>query len=259
MVGKRAVGLALSAAVVAGWVIEDAGPANAQATASPKAKSQAKSAQILRRPTGDSFVYPMRAQNLEIEGVTTVTLAIDETGKVSGCTPVSNLGGGLEEETCKVWMRYGRFTPAQNAAGAPVASTMRTTVKWVMPEPAPQPAPAPAYAASAPAPDRQPGSLQTVQCDTGSGFNIWRVDLNSDLIVEQVSGQRLTINNITGTKILANSDPDFVDSYTELDLTYHEDASGAVVITYQSVFRTSGWGAATRTRRFGGACRRRYG
>ena len=110
--------------------------------------------------------------------------------------------------------------------------------------------------------------VQTVRCETGSGFYIWRVDWINSTITEQVSGLVLNFQDIESTSstagyIQAATDPDDVDNTIELDLYFTEtsrpDGTTATTLTRQNVFHSRGWGSAARSNRYQGACRTFYG
>lgn len=83
---------------------------------------------------GDSD-YPAAALRAGHEGSTTVRLAIDSRGAVADCDIARSSGSdALDDETCRVFMRKGRFSPARDTAGRPVVSFAQQTVRWQLPD-----------------------------------------------------------------------------------------------------------------------------
>lgn len=79
--------------------------------------------------------YPAAALRDGHEGATTVRLAIDQGGSVARCEIARTSGSyALDDETCRVFMRKGRFRPARDTAGRPVASIEHQTVRWQLPD-----------------------------------------------------------------------------------------------------------------------------
>ncbi|PCD01615.1 hypothetical protein COC42_15920 [Sphingomonas spermidinifaciens] len=70
--------------------------------------------------------YPAAALRAEAEGRASVLLDVTAEGRVSDCRIVSGTGNAaLDAETCRLAIRNGRFEPARDAAGNPIASQMR--------------------------------------------------------------------------------------------------------------------------------------
>ena len=68
--------------------------------------------------------YPSRALREEREGVTRVSLNVGTNGRVTNCSITRSSGhSDLDEATCNVLRRRGRFEPATNAQGQEVAGT----------------------------------------------------------------------------------------------------------------------------------------
>ncbi|MGJ3649973.1 energy transducer TonB [Sphingomonas sp. GlSt437] len=76
--------------------------------------------------------YPPAAKKASIEGRVGVLLSIGADGRVSGCRVVSSSGNqDLDDTTCRLAQRFGRFRPAQDDAGNPIASELRLPpVRW---------------------------------------------------------------------------------------------------------------------------------
>jgi len=78
-------------------------------------------------PTSD-----IRAGN---EGKVTFRLAVDASGKPTGCDIVQGSGHrGLDAATCARLMQRARFEPARDGAGERVAGSYSGTVVWVIPD-----------------------------------------------------------------------------------------------------------------------------
>ena len=79
--------------------------------------------------------YPSRSLREEEEGVTTVTLTIDSSGRVSNCRVSGSSGHSrLDEATCSNMQRRARFNPAKDKAGNPTTGTYTQSVRWQIPQ-----------------------------------------------------------------------------------------------------------------------------
>jgi len=68
--------------------------------------------------------YPSRALREEREGTVAVRLSIDENGRVSNCSVTRSSGSDdLDQKTCEIFSRRGRFRPAEDASGNKIATT----------------------------------------------------------------------------------------------------------------------------------------
>jgi len=76
--------------------------------------------------------YPAIAQEKGQEGTVQAQLTVDPGGRVARCTVIRSSGyASLDNATCAILQRRARFTPATNAAGRPIESTVVTPpVKW---------------------------------------------------------------------------------------------------------------------------------
>ncbi len=78
--------------------------------------------------------YPGAAQRAGEQGTTGVRLSIGTNGRVDSCEVTSSSGSSsLDDTTCRLFQRRGRFTPAKDADGNDIASTLNDRVKWVLP------------------------------------------------------------------------------------------------------------------------------
>lgn len=79
--------------------------------------------------------YPSRALREEREGVTGVAWDITTDGRIENCRVTSSSGSpDLDEAACRNITRRGRYTPAKDTAGNPIAATGRRNVRWQMPQ-----------------------------------------------------------------------------------------------------------------------------
>ncbi|QNQ10682.1 energy transducer TonB [Sphingomonas alpina] len=76
--------------------------------------------------------YPAAARRAEAEGRVSVQVTVDTRGRVSACRVTSSSGNSdLDEATCRLATRNGRFNPAKDANGTPIESTTSIrAVKW---------------------------------------------------------------------------------------------------------------------------------
>lgn len=78
--------------------------------------------------------YPARDLREGNEGTTRFVLDIGGDGRVRGCTVTLSSGHpGLDEATCRNLQRRGRFEPARDAAGNPVAASWGGSIRWTIP------------------------------------------------------------------------------------------------------------------------------
>ena len=105
--------------------------------APPPPRFTAKGAVAKGRP-GDwanSNDYPARALREEREGVTRFRVTVGTDGRVTGCTITGSSGhGDLDEATCTLITRRGRFTPAMDGDGQPTTGSFSSAVRWQIPK-----------------------------------------------------------------------------------------------------------------------------
>lgn len=92
-------------------------------------------------PTGDAAAwfttddYPAEALRAGAEGMVAIKYDIDATGKVSFCTVTQTSGSAaLDETSCRLIKERGRFTPALDKKGKPMASQGTRRVNWQLPD-----------------------------------------------------------------------------------------------------------------------------
>jgi TonB family protein len=79
--------------------------------------------------------YPPDAVRSARQGRAVVTLQIDASGAVIGCSTFESSGTTiLDTATCDIAMAHLRFDPATDAKGQPTAGTYRLPVRWVLPD-----------------------------------------------------------------------------------------------------------------------------
>jgi protein TonB len=79
--------------------------------------------------------YPSRALREEQQGITTVRLSVDASGKVTGCAVTGSSGSGLlDDTTCKKMQQRAKFEPATDGEGKPTSGTYTQSVKWEIPQ-----------------------------------------------------------------------------------------------------------------------------
>jgi protein TonB len=75
--------------------------------------------------------YPAAALRAREQGVVGFRLDVDATGKVTDCTITrSTRSPVLDETSCGLLRRRGRFVPASDAHGQPVAGTWENRFEW---------------------------------------------------------------------------------------------------------------------------------
>lgn len=80
--------------------------------------------------------YPAAAQRAGAEGLVSLRVAVGTNGRVTDCSVTASSGNAdLDNATCRLAKRNGRFEPARDAEGQPVASsaTLRN-VRWRLTE-----------------------------------------------------------------------------------------------------------------------------
>ena len=103
--------------------------------------SPAWAAPLAHGPTGSPGAwfspdaYPPAALRKGAQGRTVATLAINDEGRVTGCTVQASSGDSdLDAATCRIALDRGQFQPATDAQGIPIASSYRLPVRWVLPD-----------------------------------------------------------------------------------------------------------------------------
>ncbi|PKP90184.1 MAG: hypothetical protein CVT77_15750 [Alphaproteobacteria bacterium HGW-Alphaproteobacteria-16] len=75
--------------------------------------------------------YPTAARRNDEQGAVGVALTIDRRGRVAICTVTSPSGSNLlDDQTCALMYKRAKYSPARDAAGAPVPSTTRLRFRW---------------------------------------------------------------------------------------------------------------------------------
>lgn len=78
--------------------------------------------------------YPPSALREEKEGTSVIAWTINTQGRVEGCHTVQTSGSSdLDDAACRALTRRGRYKPAQDQNGNPIATTKSRRVRWVIP------------------------------------------------------------------------------------------------------------------------------
>ncbi|MFL9840697.1 energy transducer TonB [Sphingomonas sp. ST-64] len=97
----------------------------------PPAVSQAAAARGNPGTWVTSDDYPPAARRAGDEGSVGVTFTINTQGRIEGCRVTSGSGSSaLDNATCSLVTRRGRYSPAKDAAGNPIASTKSLRFRW---------------------------------------------------------------------------------------------------------------------------------
>ena len=79
--------------------------------------------------------YPPSAIRAEEQGTTGISWTINTQGRVENCVVTSSSGSSaLDQAACRALVRRGRYTPATDAAGNPIATKASRRVVWRLPE-----------------------------------------------------------------------------------------------------------------------------
>lgn len=79
--------------------------------------------------------YPPAALRAAVQGDVTVALSIDDRGRVVGCRITkSSSSAELDDATCKLAERAGRFDPARDDRGDAAPGEWSGTARWRLPE-----------------------------------------------------------------------------------------------------------------------------
>lgn len=79
--------------------------------------------------------YRPRWVRENMTGRATFRLAIDASGKVTGCTVTRSTGhGALDAATCELVTKRARFDAARDGTGRPVAGSYTGAINWQIPE-----------------------------------------------------------------------------------------------------------------------------
>lgn len=79
--------------------------------------------------------YPSGPLRREEEGVTRFRVTVGPDGRVTSCDVTGSSGSGeLDSTTCSLISRRGRFNPATDGDGNPVAGAWSSSVRWQIPK-----------------------------------------------------------------------------------------------------------------------------
>ncbi len=79
--------------------------------------------------------YPGEAMAKREQGVVNLTMDVNELGQVSACHIVQSSGSTiLDQLSCRLMVDRGRFEPATDVRGKPVAAHRERRIRWQLPE-----------------------------------------------------------------------------------------------------------------------------
>lgn len=101
----------------------------------PKVVSQAAAAKGDPAQWFSTDDYPPGALREGREGVTKISWQINEQGRVENCQVVNSSGSpDLDETSCRLIVRRGKYAPAKDQNGQPMRSTGSRSVRWQIPK-----------------------------------------------------------------------------------------------------------------------------
>lgn len=78
--------------------------------------------------------YPAAALIAGEQGTVEFSLTVGPNGRVTACTVTSSSGSAtLDEATCRIMRTRAHFTPARDSDGNPIADTVSSHMRWVLP------------------------------------------------------------------------------------------------------------------------------
>ena len=78
--------------------------------------------------------YPPAALREERQGRVTIAFTINEQGRIENCRVTQSSGSpDLDETTCRLVTRRGRYAPAKDAAGNPIRQNASLPFRWQIP------------------------------------------------------------------------------------------------------------------------------
>ena len=78
--------------------------------------------------------YPASALRAEEQGTSAITWTINTQGRVENCRVTSSSGSSaLDDAACRAITRRGRYAPAKDQNGNPIASSQSRRVVWKLP------------------------------------------------------------------------------------------------------------------------------
>lgn len=79
--------------------------------------------------------YPSRELRAEVEGITSFSLTVDQTGRVISCVVTGSSGSAdLDAATCRNVQRRARFAPATDEQCQPAQGKYSNRVRWIVPD-----------------------------------------------------------------------------------------------------------------------------
>ncbi|WP_082745911.1 energy transducer TonB [Sphingomonas sp. CCH5-D11] len=75
--------------------------------------------------------YPTEASQKGIKGTVGFVVTVNEDGSVADCDVVASSGvASLDKQACVLMRRNGKFEPARDTAGLPIASEHKSYINW---------------------------------------------------------------------------------------------------------------------------------
>ncbi|SEK48379.1 outer membrane transport energization protein TonB [Sphingomonas palmae] len=116
-------------------VAPPAPPAPAPAPPAPPVVSKAAGAKGNPADWISTDDYPPSSIRAEEEGTSVIAWTINAQGRVENCRTTSSSGSSaLDQAACRAITRRGRYSPATDAAGNPIATTATRRVVWKLPQ-----------------------------------------------------------------------------------------------------------------------------
>jgi len=79
--------------------------------------------------------YPPGALRDQREGVTKIAYVINEQGRIDSCNVTGSSGSpDLDDTSCRLMLRRGRFSTALDQSGRPIKSSGTRNVRWQIPK-----------------------------------------------------------------------------------------------------------------------------
>ena len=95
------------------------------------AQAQTKAVPLVPQRWLTNDDYPKESLRNKESGTTGFRLDIDATGRVTGCTVTESSGHlRLDETTCLLMRKRGRFRPATDTSGAKIPSQWSSRFNW---------------------------------------------------------------------------------------------------------------------------------
>ena len=126
-------------AAIAVWTFSQFGFDRVADKATGSETGEANKGPARARANLDSYVsnddYPDAAIRAAEQGTVAFALIVGPDGRVTRCSIVQSSGhDSLDQATCTIMQGRARFEPARDSEGRPVADTVSSRIRWVLPE-----------------------------------------------------------------------------------------------------------------------------